>query len=39
VADHAVGVVGLGALGSATAYWPARRGVDVIGFEQFELAT
>ena len=32
-----VAVVGLGGLGSATAYWLARRGVDVIGFEQFEL--
>lgn len=36
-ADHAVGVVGLGGLGSATAYFLARAGVDVIGFEQFEL--
>ena len=35
--EHAVAVVGLGALGSATAYWLARRGVDVVGFEQFEL--
>ncbi len=33
----AVGVIGLGGLGSATAYWLARQGVDVIGFEQFEL--
>ncbi len=32
-----VAVVGLGALGSATAYQLARRGVDVVGFEQFEL--
>jgi len=32
-----VGVVGLGGLGSATAYWLARRGVSVVGFEQFEL--
>lgn len=32
-----VAVVGLGALGSATAYHLARRGVDVLGFEQFEL--
>lgn len=32
-----VAVVGLGGLGSAAAYWLARRGVDVIGFEQFEL--
>ena len=32
-----VAVIGLGGLGSATAYWLARRGVDVVGFEQFEL--
>lgn len=32
-----VAVVGLGALGSATTYHLARRGVDVVGFEQFEL--
>lgn len=32
-----VAVVGLGGLGSATAYWLARRGVSVVGFEQFEL--
>ena len=32
-----VAVVGLGGLGSATAYWLARRGVSVLGFEQFEL--
>ncbi len=37
MADHAVGVVGLGGLGAATAYWLARSGVDVVGFEQFEL--
>lgn len=30
-------VVGLGALGSATVYQLARAGMDVIGFEQFEL--
>ena len=30
-------VVGLGGLGSATAYWLARAGVSVLGFEQFEL--
>ena len=30
-------VVGLGALGSATAYQLARGGADVLGFEQFEL--
>ena len=35
--DHRVGVIGLGGLGSATAYWLAARGVDVVGFEQFEL--
>ena len=35
--EFAVGVVGLGGLGSAASYWLARRGVDVIGFEQFEL--
>ncbi len=32
-----VAVVGLGGLGSSTAYWLARRGVSVVGFEQFEL--
>lgn len=32
-----VAVVGLGALGSATTYQLARRGVDVMGLEQFEL--
>lgn len=32
-----VAVVGLGALGSATTYHLARRGVDVAAFEQFEL--
>jgi sarcosine oxidase len=37
MADRAVGVIGLGGLGSAAAYWLARRGVDVVGFEQFEL--
>ena len=30
-------VVGLGGLGSATAYWLARAGVEVVGLEQFEL--
>src|SRR5262245_16711107 len=35
--EFTVGVVGLGGLGSATAYWLARRGVSVVGFEQFEL--
>ena len=37
MSDAAVGVIGLGGLGSAAAYWLARQGVDVIGFEQFEL--
>ncbi len=32
-----VAVIGLGGLGSATAYWLSRRGVSVVGFEQFEL--
>ncbi|PLB34112.1 putative sarcosine oxidase [Aspergillus candidus] len=32
-----VAVVGLGALGSAAAYYAARRGKSVIAFEQFEL--
>ena len=32
-----IAVVGLGGLGSAAAYWLARRGADVTGFEQFEL--
>jgi sarcosine oxidase len=32
-----VAVVGLGGLGSAAAYWLARRGANVVGFEQFEL--
>ncbi|MFC7619471.1 N-methyl-L-tryptophan oxidase [Microlunatus sp. GCM10028923] len=32
-----VAVVGLGALGSAAAYQLARRGVKVVGFEQYEL--
>jgi sarcosine oxidase len=30
-------VIGLGGLGSAAAYWLARRGADVVGLEQFEL--
>ncbi len=30
-------VIGLGGLGSATAYWLAREGVHVVGLEQFEL--
>ena len=32
-----VGVVGLGALGSAAAYQAAGKGVSVVGFEQFEF--
>jgi sarcosine oxidase len=32
-----VAVVGLGGFGSAAAYWLARRGIDVIGFDRFEL--
>jgi sarcosine oxidase len=32
-----VAVVGMGALGSAAAYHLARRGADVVAFEQFEL--
>lgn len=32
-----IAVVGLGALGSAAAYHLARRGADVVGFEQFDL--
>lgn len=35
--EFEVAVVGLGGLGSATAYWLARRGVSVVGLEQFEL--
>lgn len=37
-ARYDYGVIGLGGLGSATAYWLARRGAgSVIGLEQFEL--
>lgn len=32
-----IGIVGLGALGSAAAYHAAAKGVKVIGFEQFDL--
>ena len=32
-----VAVIGAGAMGSAAAWWLARRGVDVVLFEQFEL--
>jgi sarcosine oxidase len=35
--DADVIVIGLGGLGSAAAYWLARAGVRVLGFEQFEL--
>lgn len=35
--EYDVAVVGLGGLGSAAAYWLARRGVGVVAFEQFEL--
>jgi sarcosine oxidase len=35
--DAEVVVVGLGGLGSAAAYWLARRGRRVLGLEQFEL--
>ena len=31
------GILGLGAMGSAAAYHLAQRGLDVIGFEQFEF--
>jgi sarcosine oxidase len=38
VTDFRVGVLGLGGIGSAAAYWASRRlGPEVIGFEQFEL--
>jgi sarcosine oxidase len=36
-ADADVIVIGLGGLGSAAAYWLARAGVRVLGFEQFEI--
>jgi len=35
--DYDIAVVGLGGIGSATAYWAAREGASVIGFEQFGL--
>ncbi len=35
--EFRVAVVGLGGLGSAAAYWLSRRGVSVVGFDQFEL--
>jgi sarcosine oxidase len=38
VTDFRVGVLGLGGIGSAAAYWASRRvGADVLGVEQFEL--
>jgi sarcosine oxidase len=38
VTRHRVIVLGLGGIGSAAAYWAARRlGTDVLGIEQFEL--
>ncbi|KAK5056725.1 hypothetical protein LTR84_012257 [Exophiala bonariae] len=37
MAQYDVAVVGLGALGSAAAYYAAKKGAKVIGFEQFEL--
>jgi len=35
--DFDLAIVGLGGIGSATAYWAARAGMRVVGFEQFEL--
>ena len=35
--EFEVGVVGLGGLGAAAAYWLARQATTVVGFEQFEL--
>ena len=35
--EFQVAVVGLGGLGSAAVYWLSRRGISVIGFDQFEL--
>jgi sarcosine oxidase len=38
VTDFRVGVLGLGGIGSAAAYWASRRlGPDVLGVEQFQL--
>ncbi len=35
--EYDLAVVGLGGIGSAAAYWAARRGVATVGFEQFAL--
>ncbi len=35
--DYDVIVLGLGGIGSGAAYWLAKRGVRVLGIEQFEL--
>ena len=35
--EYDVAVVGLGVIGSAAAYWSAKRGARVLGLEQFEL--
>ncbi|MBV9700022.1 MAG: FAD-dependent oxidoreductase, partial [Candidatus Eremiobacteraeota bacterium] len=35
--EYDVIVLGLGGLGSAAAYWLAKRGARVVGLEQFEL--
>ena len=35
--EYDIAVVGLGGIGSAAAYWAARAGATVVGFEQFEL--
>lgn len=38
MSDHQVGVLGLGGIGSATAFWASRRsGTTVLGLEQFSL--
>jgi sarcosine oxidase len=36
-ADADVGIVGLGGIGSAAAYWAGARGASVVGFERFEF--
>jgi len=35
--EYGAVVVGIGGIGGAAAYWLARRGVDVLGLEQYEL--